>query len=93
MMPTNPFFLPSPDMESDVMRPIDPLLMVEDGYGARPQAYGLGIAPVDPMFPSDVFTPTMNIYGPGTGHQASPRLNGLPDMLDVFNAARFLFGE
>jgi hypothetical protein len=42
------------------------------------------------MFPSDVFTPTTGIYGP-YGHPASPRLNGLPEMLDVFNAARFLF--
>jgi hypothetical protein len=92
MMPMNPFFLPSPDMESDVMRPINPLLMVEDGYGARPHAYGLGIAPVDPMFPSDVFTPTTGIYGP-FGRPASPALGGVPEMMDVFNAARFLFGE
>lgn len=74
------------------MRPIDPLLMLEDGYGARPRSMGLGIAPVDPMFPSDVFTPTTSIFGP-QGHPASPRLSGVPEMLDVFNAARFLFGE
>ena len=90
MMPTNPFFLPSPDMESDVMRPIDPLLMVEDGYGRTPQPFGLGIAPVDPMYPSDIFTPTVDIFAPGS-HGASPALGGLPEMLDVFNAARFLF--
>jgi hypothetical protein len=92
MMPTNPFFLPSPDMESDVMRPIDPLLLMEDGYGRAPQLFTLGVAPVDPMYPGDVFTPTTGIYGP-FGHPASPALNGLPEMLDVFNAARFLFEE
>lgn len=84
------FFAPMSDIQSDVMRPIDPLLLVEDGYAARPYQVGLGAAPTDALFPSDAFTPVENIYGP-PGHEAA--LGGLPDMLDVFNAAKFLFGE
>lgn len=88
----NVYFAPLPDTESSIMRPIDPLLSIEDGYGSRPGTFGvnLGIAPVDPMFPSDIFTPTVDIFAPGS-HGAAPALGGLPEMLDVFNAARFLF--
>jgi len=101
------FFAPMSDIQGDVMRPIDPLLLVEDGYqrGAYQVGLGLfdvdmmgdmgpqtlGIAPIDPMYPSDVFTPTENIFGHGTGHQASARLGGFTDAMDVFNMARFLF--
>lgn len=85
------FFAPMPDMASPVMRPVDPLLLVEDGYAKRPYGIGLGMlasAPVDPMIPSDVFTPTTQLVPP-------PRqgVNGLPEMLEVFNTARFLFEE
>jgi hypothetical protein len=85
------FFAPMPDMASPVMRPIDPLLLVEDGYATRPYEIGLGrlaSAPVDPLIPSDVFTPTAHLFPP-------PRqgVNGLPEMLEVFNTARFLFEE
>lgn len=105
------FFAPMSDIQSDVMRPIDPLLLTEDGYqrGAYQVGLGsfdvdmqydmgdhtLGAAPVDPMWPGDVFTPTSDIYG-GGGHQfASPALNGMSlggisDMLDVFGVVRFL---
>ncbi len=115
------------DIQSDVMRPIDPLLLVEDGYqrGAYEVGLGsfdldmlddfgdnvlggfngididmwqdmgsvttLGASPTDPLFPSDVFTPTQNIFGPGTGHQASTRLGGFSDAMDVLSVARFIF--
>lgn len=106
------FFAPMSDIQSDVMRPIDPLLLTEDGYQRGRYEVGLGsfdvdmlsdqgdhhlgAAPVDAMFRGDVFTPTMDIYG-GRGSQfASPALNGMqmhgvPEVLDVFNVARFLF--
>lgn len=92
------FFAPMSDIQSDIMQPIDPLLLTEDGYqrGAYQVGIGgfdvdmqgdhtLGAAPVDPMYPSDIFTPVMDIYG-GGGH-----LGGLPEMMDVFSVARFLF--
>ena len=95
------FFAPMSDIQSDVMQPIDPLLLTEDGYqrGAYQVGLGsfdvdmqsdtgdhtLGAAPVDPMYPGDIFTPVMDIYG-GGGH-----LGGLPEMMDVFSVARFLF--
>ncbi len=86
------FFAPMPDMASPVMRPIDPLLLVENGYAKRPYGIGLGMlasAPVDPLIPSDVFTPTTHLVPP------PPRqgVSGLPEMLEVFNMARFLFEE
>ena len=85
------FFAPMSDIQSDVMRPIDPLLLTEDGYqrggyevglgsfdiGMDREGQGLGAAPVDPMVPGDIFTPVADIYG-GGGHQfASPALNGM----------------
>lgn len=109
------FFAPMSDIQSDIMRPIDPLLLIEDGYQRGVYQIGLGAfdismdregqglgsfdvdmlsdqgdhhlgaAPVDPMYPGDIFTPVMNIYG-GGGH-----LGGVPEMMDVFNVARFLF--
>lgn len=100
------FFAPLPDTWSDVMQPVDPLLMVEDGYQSGPYAVGLGqvgsfevgmefegqglgVAPTDPLYPSDIDTPVVHIYD--KGHSASPGLGGLPEMMDVFQAARFLF--
>ena len=85
------FFAPMADQETAIMQPVDPLLMLERGYG-RP----LGAAPVDAMFRGDVFTPTSEIYGDGGSQFASPALNGMrmhgvPEVLDVFNVARFLF--
>lgn len=60
------------------MRPVNPLT------GA------LGSAPVDPMIPQDIGTPVVHLFD--TAHQFSGQgLGGLPEMLDVFNAARFLF--
>lgn len=105
------FFAPLPDTWSDVMQPVDPLLMVEDGYQSGPYAVGLGqvgsfdvdmqddqgdhtlgafaAAPMDPLYPSDIDTPVVHIYD--KGHTAPPGLGGLPEMMDVFQAARFLF--
>jgi len=87
------FFAPMSDQTTAIMAPVDPLLMIERGYG-RP----LAAAPVDPMYRGDYYTPTVDIYGGGGAQFASPALNGfqmggLPEMLDVFNAARFLFEE
>lgn len=95
------FFAPMSDIQSDIMRPIDPLLLVEGGYQRGGYEVGLGsfdvdmfsdqgpltlgAAPIDPMVPSDIFTPVVDIYG-GGGH-----LGGLPEMMDVFSVARFLF--
>lgn len=81
------FFEPTFDQESDIMRPIDPML--PDSLG------GLSVAPVDPMFPGDIGTPVVDIFG-GGGHQfASPALNGqslggISDVMDVFSVVRFL---
>lgn len=89
------FFAPMPDMASPVMRPVDPLLLVEDGYAKRPYGIGLGMlasAPVDPLIPSDVFTPTAHLFPPPP-QPTRHGVNGLPEMLEVFNAARFLFEE
>ena len=101
------FFAPMSDIQSDVMKPIDPLLLVEDGFFTRPYEVGLGsfdvdmmsdegsqtlgAAPMDPMIPSDVFTPTDHIYDPTGGHRPTPRLGGFSDAMDVFNVARFIF--
>ena len=95
------FFAPMSDIQSDIMQRIDPLLLTEDGYqrGAYEVGLGgldvdmqddmgdhtLGAAPVDPMYPGDIFTPVMDIYG-GGGH-----LGGVSDAMDIFNVARFLF--
>lgn len=69
------YFSPMPDQQSDIMRPVNPLL---------------GAAPVDPMIPQDIGTPVVHLFD--TAHQfPSQGLGGLPEMLDVFNAARFLF--
>lgn len=99
------FFAPMPDIQSDVMRPIDPLLMIEDGYQQGGYAVGLGsfdidmlsdqgdrnlgVAPVDPMIPSDIGTPAVHIFDPAHSF-TSPALNGLSDVMDVFSMARFL---
>jgi hypothetical protein len=84
------YFAPMSDQSSAIMAPIDPLLMLERGFG-RP----LGAAPVDAMFRGDVFTPTSEIYGDGGSQFASPALNGfqmggISDVMDVFNVVRFL---
>lgn len=36
------FFAPMSDIQSDVMKPIDPLLQIEDGYQQGPYQVGLG---------------------------------------------------
>lgn len=41
------FFAPMSDIQTDVMRPIDPLLLVEDGFFTRPYQVGLGSFDVD----------------------------------------------
>jgi hypothetical protein len=84
------YFAPMSDQSSAIMAPIDPLLMIERGYG-RP----LAAAPVDPMYRGDLYTPTMDIYGSGGAQFASPALNGFQmggfsDVMDVFNVVRFL---
>lgn len=80
------FFAPAPDQDLDILRPIDPML---DRTGP-PRLGEFGIAPIDPMFPSDVGTPVVDIFN-GGGHQfASPALNGISDVLDVFSVVRFL---
>lgn len=100
------FFAPMSDIQSDVMRPIDPLLLVEDGYqrgayqvglgafdvGMDREGQGLGIAPTDPLIPPDIGTPVVHIFD--TAHQYPARMDSLgavSDVMDVFNVARFLF--
>lgn len=104
------FFAPMSDIQSDVMKPIDPLLLIEDGYQRGGYEVGLGsfdidmlsdmgdhhlgMAPVDPMIPSDIGTPAVHIFD--SAHSfTSPALNGMSlggisDVMDVFSVVRFL---
>jgi len=87
------FFAPMSDQTTAIMAPIDPLLMIERGYG-RP----LAAAPVDRMYRGDYYTPTVDIYGGGGAQFASPALNGFQmggfsEVMDVFNVVRFLADE
>lgn len=80
------YFSPEPDQTSDIMAPVNPML----NHTGPLRLGGFGIAPTDPMFPSDVGTPVVDIFG-GGGHQfASPALNGISDVMDVFSVVRFL---
>lgn len=98
------FFAPLSDIQSDIMQPIDPLLLTEDGYqrGAYEVGLGsfdtdmmddmgpqtLGAAPVDPLIPSDIETPVTHMFD--AAHQTQG-LGGVSDAMDIFNVARFLF--
>lgn len=87
----HPFFAPAPDQDTDILRPIHPMLEPVGPF----QLGRFASAPVDPMIPSFIGTPVVDIFA-GHAHQfATPALNGMhlggiSDVMDVFAVVKFL---
>ena len=71
------YFSPSVSNLGGIMQPHNPLC----GYGD----------PINPIIPSDMLSPVVNIDDPQYGVSAPGHLGGVSDLLSVLSAVDFLF--